>query len=174
MTRSTNRAGDWFRSRPPLSLLPVSTSLRHSPTCRWLVGPAFGVTREYTRRPPIDNLERARDDLEDRRGTPRQFTVGLDTDRRVTYDLHPTGALEFDLGQPAVAPPIEHRQATDPQQAADIPDRDDLEPAVVGLSMRGDPHRAAEVGAVGDRDRADPALQYRPVVQPQPYRRVAM
>ena len=70
--------------------------------------------------------------------------------------------------------PVEHRQASDPQPAADIADGDHLEPAIVHPGLGRDPHGTAQVGAVGNRNGADPALQHRTVVQPEAHRGIAM
>src|SRR5438270_9755209 len=85
----------------------------------WAGGPARSVRREYTRRPPIDNLQRGGEDLEHRRRRSGELPVGLHPDRLVAFDLDASGFTEFDLGQPAVRSAIEHRQAADPQPAAD-------------------------------------------------------
>src|SRR5436189_6332922 len=76
----------------------------HLPRCRWLVGhPRPG---EYTRRLPIDNLERTRHDLEYGRRAARQLAVGFDPDQLVAVDLHPSALGELHLLDAAMRPPV--------------------------------------------------------------------
>src|SRR5437588_10738726 len=76
------------------------------PGCRWLFGHPR-VPGEYTRRLPIDNLERTRHDLEDRGRAARQLAVGFNPDRLVAVDLHPPALGKLHLLQPAVRAPVE-------------------------------------------------------------------
>src|SRR3989441_10182113 len=139
----------------------------------WAGGPGW-VRVEYPRRPPIDNLEGTGHHLEARGRRAGEFTVRLHADRRIAGDLDAAGLVEFNLRQLAVGPPIEHRQAADSQPAAHIPNCHHVDPAVVRLGFRSDPHRSAQVGAVRDGDRADTPLQHRALVQPKTHGRIAM
>src|SRR6266852_4747346 len=84
-----------------------------SPECRWLVGHSRTVRGEYTRRAPIDNLKGTGDDFEYGRRVPDELAVRLDPDRLLAVDLDPARVAKFDLGQLAVRPSVQHRQAAD-------------------------------------------------------------
>src|SRR5438270_12898147 len=63
---------------------------------------------EYTRRPPINNLQGAGQDLEDGGRHPGQLPVGFDADRLIALDLNSPRPAELDLGQPAMRAAIQH------------------------------------------------------------------
>src|SRR2546425_3763510 len=64
--------------------------------------------REYTRWLPIDNLQRARHDLEDGGRAARKLAVGFDPDRLIAVDLHPSALGELHLLEPATRAPGQH------------------------------------------------------------------
>src|SRR3989442_3204691 len=101
----------------------------------WAGGPG-SVRGEYTRRPPINNLEGTGHHLEDRGRRAGEFTVRLHADRRIAGDLDAAGLVEFNLRQLAVGPPIEHRQAADSQPPAHIPNFSHVETSIVPLGFR--------------------------------------
>src|SRR5438094_854764 len=133
----------------------------HVPRCRWLVGHLR--PGEYTRRLPIDNLERARHDLEDGRRAAGQLTVGFDSDRLFALDFYSTALGKLHLLEPAMRAPVQHRQATDSQHPPHVPDGHHLEEAIVGPGFRCDPHAAAKKRPIGHGDRSDPTTQHRAV-----------
>src|SRR2546421_7199390 len=144
------------------------------PECGRLVAHPRWFRREYPRRPQIDTLQRARDDLEHRRRRAGELSVSLHPDRLIAFDLDTPSFSKLDLGQPAVRPAIQHRQAADPQPAVDIPNRDHVEPAVIRLGLGSHPHGPAKVRAVGDGDGSNAPLQDRALVQTKAHQRIAV
>src|SRR2546426_4856252 len=148
--------------------------MSNRPRCRWLFAHLRSVTGEYTRRPPIDNLERTRHDLEDGGRAAGQLTVGFDADRLIAVDLHSTALGELHLLEPAMRAPVEHWQAADPKHSPHVPDGYHLEEAIVGPGLGRNPHAPAEKGSIGHGDRSDSPTQHGPAVEPQPHRVIAM
>src|ERR1700675_965783 len=95
--------------------------------CRWLVGHSRSVRGEYTRRAPIDNLERAGDDLEYGRGVTDELAIRFDADGLLAVDLNPPSVAELSLGKTAMRASVQHREASDAEHAADVTDGDNVE-----------------------------------------------
>src|SRR3989441_3644577 len=161
------------RNVPPKIRNASNARIAPSALLAWAGGPG-SVTGKYTRRTPINNPKRPRDDLEYGRCVTDELAVRLDADRLLAVNLDPAGPAEFNLGQPAMRSSVEHREAADAQRPADVTDRDDIEAPIIGLSLRRDPHAAAEVGPIGDGHRADAAAEDRPIVQAKLDQRVSM
>src|SRR2546428_7682416 len=133
------------------------------PLSRGATGP-----REYTRRLPIDNLERTRHPLEHGRCAAGQLTVGLHANRLVAVDLDSSPLRELHLFEPAMRAPVEHRQAANSQHPAHVANGHHLEEAIVGPSLGRDPHAPAEKGSIGNRNRSDSTTQHGAVVEAEP------
>src|SRR5438128_2283936 len=145
-----------------------------SPRCRWLVGHPRSVRGKYTRRMPINNLKRARNDLEYGRCVTDELAIRLDADRLLAVDLDPAGPAEFNLGQPAMRSSVKHREAADAERPTDVTDRDDVEAPIIELSFGRNPHPTAEVGPICDGHRADAAAEDWPIIQAKLDQRVSM
>src|SRR2546421_6110183 len=123
---------------------------------------------------PIDNLERIRNDFEYDGCGSGELAVSLDPDRVIAVDHRNPGATELDLSQGAVRPAVQARQAEYALDAPDVSDRYHLEASVVDLRTWCDEHRAAQVGAIRDRDRSNPARERGTVVEAKTNQGVAM
>src|SRR5437899_3152335 len=143
----------WQLASMTLALVVVASRytslLLASPRCRWLVGHPRSVRGKYTRRTPINNLKRARNDLEYGRCVTDELAIRLDADRLLAVDLDPAGPAEFNLGQPAMRSSVKQREAADAERPTDVTDRDDVEAPIIELSLGRNPHPPAEAGPSG-------------------------